>query len=433
MTPSSSRNQRSPSPTKAADAAVAPSVRRRREHEALIVQLFKAIDADGDGFLEKRELQRGLRNASCLRLINQAPALQPLLDSQHWETTFKEMDGEESTDGRVTFTEFHRYCMDIIGSTDDGVSHSDAEIPTNEQAISLLKVPSQDRKEEHVDALLLWSKTNPATKKLFSPLPVDLLREVVRELKYMKVNTGDFVCEQGDIGSLFYVILKGTIEFYVRDEKAQVLEMNTRKVTGLHVEKPTSRTLILERRLGNLVATMTRGAGFGELALLAPAGSAKRSASCLCPSTSLDGVTLPEPCHLLTLERSVYYRLFRATQSVGTDIGAKVRTIQDNIAFSGWSRSHVVRFAIPLTIVKIPKDGLLVRAGQKADRFFLISSGEVSESQPMTLRKSTGEQGGGGGEGGGSQIVYPWQSTGNSNDDKCCLKKINVDLGTRNL
>ena len=291
MTPSSSRNQRSPSPTKAADAAVAPSVRRRREHEALIVQLFKAIDADGDGFLEKRELQRGLRNASCLRLINRAPALQPLLDSQHWETTFKEMDGEESTDGRVTFTEFHRYCMDIIGSTDDGVSHSDAEIPTNEQAISLLKVPSQDRKEEHVDALLLWSKTNPATKKLFSPLPVDLLREVVRELKYMKVNTGDFVCEQGDIGSLFYVILKGTIEFYVRDEKAQVLEMNTRKVTGLHVEKPTSRTLILERRLGNLVATMTRGAGFGELALLAPAGSAKRSASCLCMwDTSLDGV-----------------------------------------------------------------------------------------------------------------------------------------------
>ena len=425
--------KRSPSPTKnnkplaAAEAAIPPSVRRRREHERLIVLLFKGIDADGDGFLEKRELQRGLRNAACLKLINQAPALQSLLDPEHWEKTFSLMDDGEDKDGRVTFTEFHRYCMEIVGSTDDGISHIDsADIPTNEQAIALLQVSAKDRKEEHIDALLLWSKTNEATKKLFDPLPVDLLREVVRELKYTKIMPGDFVCEQGDIGSLFYVILKGTIDFFVRGEIEQLSEMNLRRSNGLHTEKPTSVTLIRENRIGKLVATMTTGAGFGELALLAPAGAAKRSASCLCPATYVSIHQKPTPCHLLTLERSVYYRLFRATQSIGTDIGAKVRTIQDSFAFSHWPRSDVVRFCIQLQIVKIPKDSYLIRSGRKADRFFLISSGQVSETQPMTLKNRINQKN----QQKTQTIVYPWHTNRNKTEDESIYNKINIDLGT---
>jgi CRP-like cAMP-binding protein len=438
----------------AADAAVPPSVRRRREHEKLIVRLFKAVDSDGDGFLEKRELQRGLRNAACLKLINMAPALGGLLDPEHWEKTFHEMDGEENTDGRVTFTEFHRYCMDIIGFTDDGLSHIDnTDVPTNDQAISLLQVPSADRKEEHIDSLLIWSKSNEATKKLFSKLPKDLLREVVRELKYMTIEPGQFVCEQGDVGTMFYVILKGTIECYVRTEEEQVLEMKKRKTTATGKESPPSDVLIREKRIGRMVASLTTGAGFGELALLKPAGEGQiRSASCLCPGSKV-GVPPPEKCHLLTLARNVYYRLYRATtQNIGTDIGAKVRTIQDSIAFRQWPRSHVVRFCIQLQIVKFPKNTNMIRSGDKADRFFLICSGEVSETQPMTFREScnntttnitttrsstsrssnkkkrtnilVGNS--------KPTIIYPWHTSTprSTKDDKRYLNKINIDLGT---
>ena len=409
---------RSKRTTMSADAAVSPSIRRRRGYEKRIVGLFKAIDQDGDGFLEKREVSRGLRNAQALRLINEEAALQPLLDPVHWEKTFSEMDGTDSTDGRVTFTEFRSYCMSIVGANDDGIAH-DADVPTNDQAIVLLQVPSADRTEEHIDALLLWSKINPATKKLFEPLPVDLLREVVRALSYMCCEPGDFVCEQGDIGSLFYVILKGTIDFYVRSEKEQAMEMNIRTAGGLGTAKPTSHELIVQQRIGKLVASMSVGKGFGELALLAPAGSAKRSASCMCPTSLQEDGSPAIPCHLLTLERQVYYRLAKVTASVGTDIGAKVRTIQDSVAFSWWPRSHVVRFAINLTIMKIRKNGFLCRAGQKADKMFLISSGEVGESQPITLQEGLT----------GNTIVYPWSSNTMNAKEQRCLNKIEVDLG----
>ena len=424
MPKSPPRQQRTKRITTSANAAVAPSIRRRREHEKRITRLFKAIDSDGDGFLVKRELSRGLRNPSCLRLIAETPALQPLLDPNHWEKTFHDMDGTDNTDGRITFTEFRRYCLEIVGQNDDGVPHN-ADIPTNEEAIILLQVPGEDKTELHIDALLAWSKINPATKKLFEPLPVDLLREVVREMKYMCVQPGEFVCEQGDIGSLFYVILKGQIDFYVRQEKEQEMEMDIRSAGGLGTAKPTSHELIVMERIGKLVGRIGVGKGFGELALLAPAKErATRSASCLVPTELVlqsDGSSNPAPCHLLTLSRAVYYRLFRVTQSLGTDIGAKVRTIQDSAAFSCWPRSHVVRFAINLNVIKIPKNEYLVRAGQKADKFFLLSTGEVVENQPITLKS---------GLNGTKTIVYPWSSNTNKTTEQIHLNKIQVDLGS---
>jgi len=45
--------------------------------------------------------------------------------------------------------------------------------------------------------------------KLFANLSTDLLREVVREMQYLQVQPGEYVCEQGDLGNTFYVILKG--------------------------------------------------------------------------------------------------------------------------------------------------------------------------------------------------------------------------------
>ena len=402
-----------------ADSAVAPSIRRRREHEKRVVALFKAIDADGDGFLEKRELSRGLRNPTALRLINEEAALQPLLDPMHWEKTFYEMDGGEATDGRVTFTEFRKFCMDVVGDNDDGVSH-DTDTPTNEQAIHLLQVPGADRTEEHVDALLLWSRTNEAMDKLLQPLPIDLLREVIRAFRYKKIQPGEFVCEQGDIGSLFYVILKGTIDFYVRGKLEQKTEMSMRTAGGLGTEKPTSHTLLVEQRLGKKVASFSAGSGFGELALLGPAGSTRRSASCLCPMTPNVNGSPPDPCHLVTLERTVYYRLFRATQQAGSDIGAKVRTIQDSCAFTWWPRGHVIRFAMGLKTIKISKNGVLCSAGDSANKLFLIASGEVEESQPITLSTSAT---------GMPSIVYPWSTTTQHSNENRMNRKIVVDLG----
>ena len=80
------------------------------------------------------------------------------------------------------------------------------------------------------------------------------------------------------------------------------------------------------------------------------------------------------PCHLLTLERSVYIRLAKiGDKSVGTEIGTKVRTIQDSVAFSWWPRSQIVQFSINLQVLNLLKDEVLVRAGDPADKFYLIA------------------------------------------------------------
>ena len=194
-----------------ADAAVAPSIRRRREHDARVVQLFKTLDADGDGFLEKRELKRGLKNAAAMRLVEEEPLLKPLLDPDHWADTFVAIDGtDDDADGRVTYHEFRTYCMHIVSEVSGRLGGSHHEVPTHEQAIELLKLDRDERREEHIDALMLWSQSNEKVKsKLFANLSTDLLREVVREMQYLQVQPGEYVCEQGDLGNTFYVILKG--------------------------------------------------------------------------------------------------------------------------------------------------------------------------------------------------------------------------------
>ena len=54
---------------------------------------------------------------------------------------------------------------------------------------------------------------------------------------------------------------------------------------------------------------------------------------------------------------------------------------------SQWPRSFVVRFAINANIVKVEKDDYLCRAGEEAEAFYLVISGELSETQPITLRR----------------------------------------------
>ena len=103
----------------------------------------------------------------------------------------------------------------------------------------------------------------------------------------------------------------GEICVFVRSEQKQKEEMNKRNKDGLTTQaKPSVAEMILNKRLGRLVATMGPGSGFGELALLEKrAGANKRSASCICPLDSATQGATAEPCHLLTLERSVYIRL----------------------------------------------------------------------------------------------------------------------------
>ena len=139
-----------------ADAAVAPSIRRRREHDARVTRLFKTLDADGR--VSEAELKRGLKNAAAKSLVEEEPALRPLLDPEHWADTFLAIDGVDAdADGRVTYHEFRTYCMHIVSEVSGRFGASQHEVPTNEQAIELLKLEPEDRGEEHIDALMLWS------------------------------------------------------------------------------------------------------------------------------------------------------------------------------------------------------------------------------------------------------------------------------------
>ena len=429
--------------TSHADAAVAPSIRRRREHDARVIKLFKALDIDGDGFLEKRELKRGLRNAAVKSLVAEESALKTLLDPDHWAETFKAIDGtEDDADGRVTFHEFRKYCLHIV-SEFGGLSSlgENNNVPTYDQAIALLKLEPSSRKEEHIDSLMIWSQSNEKMKnKLFANLPTDLLREVVREMQYLLVKPGEYVCEQGDIGNTFYLILKGEICVFVRSPQKQKEEMDKRLNDGLTVhERPSVREMILDQRLGKMVATIGPGTGFGELALLAKrAGENKRTATCVCPLESNSSGEAAEPCHLLTLERSVFIRLSKIGENIGTEIGTKVRTLQDSIAFSSWPRSQIVQFSINLKVVKLPKGGILVNAGEAAGTFYLVAGGEIEETQPITIREGDVApkrfEAGPPGKGGPAErgkIVFPWSTQEVSRDGKngVRLKKIRVNLG----
>eukprot|EP00944_MAST-04C_sp_MAST-4C-sp1_P009499 g9499.t1 len=369
---------------------------KRRENDNRVTELFDMIDKDNSGAIEIGELLNALKTAEVTKLINGFTPLKFLLHADQVEKTFTQMDvdSDDESDGMISYHEFKKYCLNALRKYEK--QNCDTTV-TLDQAMQLLKLDPTERTEDDVEELVIWIQNMESTKETFGPLPDNIIHQVMRQARCSTINEGEFVFEQGDIGSLFYVILEGQVHVYVRSRKDQNLEMERNDI-GEHRD---AIKLASHGRLGKFVRTLSAGSSFGEIALLSPVGT-RRTASIVTHKAfeKSDDEKGRRYITFMTLERAVYQRLFKVAQADSSDISDKVRVLMDSFIFSWWPRSQVVQFAIGCDIIKVKKHEFFVRSGQQAEHFYIIVTGEAIEVQPIYLRS--------GGLGHKKRVIFPW-------------------------
>ena len=152
---------------------------------------------------------------------------------------------------------------------------------------------------------------------------------LINAMQYQKGNKGDTIIKQGDIGDFFYIVETGTINFVVD---------------------------------GNEVGNCTKGASFGELALLY---DAPRAATCVAATE----------CDLWKVDQSTFRHLL-AKQNMDEEkdlakIVGKVPLLKDV------DKALVAKFASVLQTVKFSTDERIVQKGEQGDIFYIINEGQV--------------------------------------------------------
>ena len=95
--------------------------------EEKVEQVFKLLDIDGSGTLEKREIANAIKKSADVRsVLKSHPALQRFLVPRRWEKTFLAMD--TSMDGEVDLSEFIAFIKRTMAGVDPVVSGKRVEL-----------------------------------------------------------------------------------------------------------------------------------------------------------------------------------------------------------------------------------------------------------------------------------------------------------------
>ena len=218
----------------------------------------------------------------------------------------------------------------------------DAAMPTTPEAIEALTTPAAERTSAHVRRI--YNATRHV--KFFKMLDDKALHEALcRALTLEKVDNGHVVCEQGEQGSRFYVILSGS---------CRVLK---------HYGTGGGE--------GTPVGMLHEGDAFGELALL---GDGTRSATVEASSPSTQ---------LLCLERDDYKRTLSRRQA--SELDTRAHFLGKSFLFTHWPAPDRRKLGAVLSTRTYPPHSVILQQGTATDCFYLVLSGRCRVLQRIEL------------------------------------------------
>jgi cAMP-dependent protein kinase regulator len=195
----------------------------------------------------------------------------------------------------------------------------DLNVEADFKAVNYPKSPdSMKFLDEALSVNFIFSDLNDREKML-----------LINAMQQHTAKKGDEIIKQGDVGDYFYIVEEGTTDFVVD---------------------------------GNVVGSCTRGASFGELALLY---DAPRAASCVAAT----------PCSLWKVDQTTFRHLL-AKQNMDQEqdiaiLVSKVPLLKD------MDKALVAKFASVLQTVKFATDERIVQKGEQGDIFYILNEGQV--------------------------------------------------------
>ncbi|CAI2385476.1 unnamed protein product [Moneuplotes crassus] len=232
----------------------------------------------------------------------------------------------------------------------------------------------------------------------------ELQMNLFKSMKYCYVDKGHSVFQYGDLGSLFYIILKGTVSLSIPTEKLKTLTEQEyfmylyNNYERLHFEKIEIESRILtklqevresgekppENKYDNKiqkeyniwemvdVVKYSNGQSFGELALI---NNKPRAGTAFCE----------EACHFAIIDRDSYQRI------LGKMHQKKINKITDflqNIKiFASLTLQTLQKLTYYMELLPVTYKQKLFKQGEPQKGVFLIKSGEFEITQKLVEKQ----------------------------------------------
>lgn len=221
---------------------------------------------------------------------------------------------------------------------------------TLDSLISILKKPSNQRSSRHLYSLLSFTHDIKFFRHLSRDLSEDAVSQCCLHMTYAYHRRNEFVFQQGDLGSKFYVVLEGEVAVIVTTDDGSGNE------------------------LSNEVGKCSIGDAFGEFALIT---NKPRAASIYCT----------HDCHFAVLDKSDYTRILSKIHE--QKISQKVDFLQDLPVFATWTRGSLQKLTYYFREKSFRRKQVLYQSGEVVSELLLIKEGEIEVLQELPVRLKT--------------------------------------------
>ncbi|CAK68447.1 unnamed protein product (macronuclear) [Paramecium tetraurelia] len=206
------------------------------------------------------------------------------------------------------------------------------------ECIRILQITPIRRNPEELNHLLIFALTITFFRELGEQSP-EMLQRCIQVLSYRTIKSGDILFKVGDSGSLFYVILRGSVGINIRlpnPDDSQQFELKE-------------------------VNILKAGASFGELALI---NDAKRTAT----------IVAKEDCVFAVMEKH-HYKSILGAQEIAK-IQNKISFLCSFPFFSSWSFREIKTISYHFEPVTVTLNQAIIKQNEYCNHFYVVRDGE---------------------------------------------------------
>ncbi|CAD8125883.1 unnamed protein product [Paramecium sonneborni] len=206
------------------------------------------------------------------------------------------------------------------------------------ECIRILQITPLRRSPEELNLLLSFARTITFFRELGEQSP-EMLQRCILVLSYRTIKGKEVLFKVGDSGSLFYVILRGSVGVNIRlpnPEDPQLFELKE-------------------------VNTLRAGIGFGELALI---NDSKRTAT----------IIAKEDCVFAVMEKHHYKSILGAQEMA--KIQNKISFLCSFPFFSSWSFREIKTISYHFEPVSVTLNQAIIKQNEYCNHFYVVREGE---------------------------------------------------------
>ncbi|GMI14423.1 hypothetical protein TrVE_jg13212 [Triparma verrucosa] len=225
----------------------------------------------------------------------------------------------------------------------------------------LTNVPPGTRSEEDVEHLSSWLTKMKLGGEKLSHLEPGQVKSMSSMMDVRVLPANSLIFLQGDSGDYYYWVISGSVELYTSFTAAKELMLREK-----HKDRPRDEYSTIDvSELGNHIASMEDGTGFGELSIIS---DAKRSLSA---ATSCETV-------LGRFSKKTYNASIRSMHSDKMDTVRKIAILKGFKLFSSWPPSALSHLSYKMDIKEYAYNDKMVVGGSAIRDIYFVAEGEIN-------------------------------------------------------